>query len=93
MDHLYFEKGRVLSGVEIASFRGKQICRRRRRLRRRRQHRRSYVLWCKSCLRSAVCMYFENREVQNGLKSFLRSTQPSKILVGNKDLVNIIQSF
>lgn len=24
------------------------------------------------------CMYFENREVKNGLKSFLRSTQPSK---------------
>ena len=69
-------KGRVLSGVEIASFRGKQICRRQRR--RRWQHRRSYVLWCKSCLRSAVCMYFENREVKNGLKSFLRSTQPSK---------------
>ena len=79
MDHLYFEKGeccRALKSLPFAENKfaggggggGSTVV----------AMQRIYVLWCKSCLRSAVCMYFENREVQNGLKSFLRSTQSSK---------------
>ena len=67
MDHLYFEKGeccRALKSLPFAENKfaggggGSTVV----------AMQRIYVLWCKSCLRSAVCMYFENREVHNGLK-------------------------